>query len=181
MNRRRFLQGLAIGAAGMSAWGDTQNEHPPVVATTLVSPSDLGDQTLLCSFEHKGQSWKVYEDLRVRDGAFTFVRSDAKENNYAKLPRPPSPKTGRRIWEYRSKISAFPRATCWPTACWSMATLTQIRSDGPRLHWSLLLRNAAATGCRGILSWVRGNALIPCQSSPQETPGPITPINSSPI
>ena len=78
MNRRRFLQGLAIGAAGMSAWGDTQNEHSPVVATTLVSPIDLGDQTLLCSFEHEGQSWKVYEDLRVRDGAFTFVRSDGQ-------------------------------------------------------------------------------------------------------
>jgi hypothetical protein len=84
MDRRRFLQGLAISAASMSAWGDTQNAHSPEFATTLGPSSGPGDQTLLCSFEHKGESWKVYEDLRVRDGAFTFVRSDGQEKQLRK-------------------------------------------------------------------------------------------------
>ncbi len=87
MDRRRFLQGIAVATAGMSA-------VPTLAESNAVSPrypSAHGDvassivadraeihtdgHMLLCSFKRGSETWKVYEDLRTRDGAITFVPS----------------------------------------------------------------------------------------------------------
>jgi hypothetical protein len=43
-------------------WGVVPASHAPIEG-----------HTLLCSFTRGGKQWKVYEDLRVRDGVITFV------------------------------------------------------------------------------------------------------------
>src|ERR1700759_5576127 len=61
MDRRTFLQGLALSTAG---------------AEFASGAEDATDgHTLMAEFKIKDLAWKVYEDLRTRDGAITFVPS----------------------------------------------------------------------------------------------------------
>jgi hypothetical protein len=61
MDRRTFLQGLALSTAG---------------AEFASGAEDATDgHTLMAEFKIKDLVWKVYEDLRTRDGAITFVPS----------------------------------------------------------------------------------------------------------
>jgi hypothetical protein len=55
MDRRRFLQHVTDARAF---------EPPPAL--------DIAGHTLVCEFELNSTKWKVYEDLRVRDGVVTF-------------------------------------------------------------------------------------------------------------
>ena len=82
MRRRRLLQNLAAGAAGLSylpsalptdarALEESSNLAPP--AEHAVCFADVQGHTLLCEFQLSGQDWKVYEDLRTRDGAIIFL------------------------------------------------------------------------------------------------------------
>lgn len=85
MERRRFLQNSAMAAAGMGlASGlkaESNDRNGPTRATAEnLSPQlvparalELDGHTLLGEFERAGAPWKVYEDLRTRDGAITFV------------------------------------------------------------------------------------------------------------
>src|SRR5215813_6988244 len=67
MNRRRFLQNLAVtGAALESAAAEPE---PPQSS----EPANTEGHTLLSEFTLDGVVWKVYEDLRTRDGVITFV------------------------------------------------------------------------------------------------------------
>lgn len=89
MDRRRFLQGLAIGAANASAWErakseDAKNKPLLEIATKQILSSVMDGHTLLCSFEYEGKRWKVYEDLRKRDGVLTFLCSDGKGKHLRK-------------------------------------------------------------------------------------------------
>lgn len=82
MDRRQFIQGIAATTAAMNGLtsagqtGGASSSVPrrkyapgPLSAKTI----DVTGHTLLCSFEREGEDWKVYEDLRVRDGAIVFV------------------------------------------------------------------------------------------------------------
>jgi hypothetical protein len=84
MDRRNFLQGIAATAAGLELLSGR------VGAQTEASPRSPNDQarkvepgpgvsvegyTLVTEFKAEGETWKVYEDLRTRDGALVFVSS----------------------------------------------------------------------------------------------------------
>jgi hypothetical protein len=85
MNRRRFLQ---VAVAGASAVHDLNAlcETPARVESTkglpigLLPAGEIGVEghTFLCSFNRRGEEWKVYEDLRVRDGMITLVSGTGK-------------------------------------------------------------------------------------------------------
>ena len=83
MDRRTFLQNLAVATAGVHSFAATGNaagrvnEEPNFV--TDPAPASAGDQanidghTKLAEFKLGTGTWKVYEDLRTRDGVLTFV------------------------------------------------------------------------------------------------------------
>lgn len=69
MDRREFLQTLAVSAAGIGTLSKVGFGAPA---------GDVGSvegHTFICEFPYKGATWKVYEDLRTRDGVLTFVSS----------------------------------------------------------------------------------------------------------
>lgn len=88
MDRRRFLQSLAIASAaaqGLSAVarGAAEvegREALPFDGTAWVSAAEIDTEghTLLCSFSVGADTWKAYEDLRTRDGAITLTTSGGK-------------------------------------------------------------------------------------------------------
>jgi len=76
MNRRSFLQNAAVASAAISM---SSRRPESVLATTSESPlmpaPDVEGHTLICSFKIDTTSWKVYEDLRTREGVLTFISS----------------------------------------------------------------------------------------------------------
>jgi len=84
MHRRNFLQGIAAAAAGLEiltgrvgAADDpeaviTSDSARKLVRGPAVSVDGL---TLLTEFKTEAEDWKVYEDLRTRDGALVFISS----------------------------------------------------------------------------------------------------------
>jgi hypothetical protein len=74
MDRRAFIQNLTATA---TAIGGLSGAASPLLAQnrTAAAPAapDIEGHTLICEFQDKGVAWKVYEDLRTRDGAITFV------------------------------------------------------------------------------------------------------------
>ncbi|MEO8369362.1 MAG: Tat pathway signal protein [Candidatus Solibacter sp.] len=79
MDRRRFLQNLAATPAAMQIAAAQQ---------TTAAPADITGHTLLCEFAFEGVTWKVYEDLRTRDGALTFVSSKGGQRILSKPVEP---------------------------------------------------------------------------------------------
>src|SRR6185369_11622876 len=81
MKRRSFLQNVAVASAAIN-WPSRKSES--VLATTIESPPtptpDIAGHTLVCSFKIDTTNWKVYEDLRTREGVLTFIssRGDAR-------------------------------------------------------------------------------------------------------
>jgi hypothetical protein len=90
MDRRDFLQGIAATAAGFELLGGS------ISASTELSPLDLEKpvrkavsghavsvegHTLIVEFKTEAATWKVYEDLRTREGPLVFVSSagDARQ------------------------------------------------------------------------------------------------------
>lgn len=82
MRRRRFLQNLAAGAAGISYLPSTLHTGAAQLEERLDngpleedsgSLADVEGHTFLCEFQLSGKNWKVYEDLRTRDGAIVFL------------------------------------------------------------------------------------------------------------
>lgn len=87
MDRRNFLKSLAIttAAAKYLPGTVTHNEAAENLATeatdTVESPSrtlDIEGHTQVCEFKIGSIDWKVFEDLRARDGAITFLSSDGR-------------------------------------------------------------------------------------------------------
>jgi hypothetical protein len=64
MNRRSFLQNLALTTAAAEFVSSAAAEEP-----------ETEGHTLMAEFKMKDVAWKAYEDLRSRDGAITFVPS----------------------------------------------------------------------------------------------------------
>ncbi|HEX6802962.1 MAG TPA: Tat pathway signal protein [Terriglobales bacterium] len=82
MRRRSFLKTAAAAAAAAyvpTTRGQLSEAADPVqTASTNLKPAttvDVSGHTLLCEFPLDSASWKVYEDLRSRDGAITFLSS----------------------------------------------------------------------------------------------------------
>jgi hypothetical protein len=82
MRRRRFLQNLAAGTAGISCLPSAlradaapieESSNAATLAEDSGSLADVDGRTLLCEFQFSGKSWKVYEDLRTRGGAIVFL------------------------------------------------------------------------------------------------------------
>ncbi|HEX8836988.1 MAG TPA: hypothetical protein VF748_08635 [Candidatus Acidoferrum sp.] len=82
MRRRRFLQNLAAGAAGISYLPSALDADEALLEeSSNIAPAgedagslaDVEGHTLLCEFQLSGKNWKVYEDLRTRDGAIVFL------------------------------------------------------------------------------------------------------------
>ena len=88
MDRRRFLQNLAATTAAMEGLARNGNAaeplSPAIVPDGATEPGlasapgpaiDIEGHKLVCEFKRDGTAWKVYEDLRTRDGSITFVSS----------------------------------------------------------------------------------------------------------
>ena len=87
MNRRRFLQNLAVTSAGAQYLTGNRTLAEPMSSpendlgadlrsdSTTVSTADIDGHTLLAQFTLGSATWKAYEDLRTRDGVVTFVSS----------------------------------------------------------------------------------------------------------
>ena len=85
MDRRRFIQSMAVATAGMNSlpsFADqkdtrTNTAHRDVSSSGILPAKniDVEGHMLLCTFKQGAQTWKVYEDLRTRDGAISFLSS----------------------------------------------------------------------------------------------------------
>jgi len=72
MKRREFIQSLAGTAAGL-AFANPAAAFVTPCSSEASSTSTLDGHTLVAEFKVNAASWKVYEDLRTRDGDITFV------------------------------------------------------------------------------------------------------------
>jgi hypothetical protein len=86
MDRRKFLHGVAVTAAGLELLGNAEAQVPAPKArkTTTHSPVQIEGATLVSEFQNELASWKAYEDLRTRDGALIFVSSSGETLSLAK-------------------------------------------------------------------------------------------------
>jgi hypothetical protein len=84
MDRRSFLQGVAtiavvkpdlVAPDFASAASNQGEQFLPEALPSNLSVSDVNGHTLVCEFRDGTTGWKVYEDLRVRDGAIIFISS----------------------------------------------------------------------------------------------------------
>jgi hypothetical protein len=80
MDRRKFLQGMAASAAGLElpdgravSKFQTHKDLPRKVAAA--APVSVQGYTFVSEFNADGSVWKVYEDLRTRDGSLVLVSS----------------------------------------------------------------------------------------------------------
>ncbi|MFZ0214005.1 MAG: hypothetical protein WBE20_13535 [Candidatus Acidiferrales bacterium] len=85
MDRRRFLKNLAVTTAAARYLPKTtsaaiiESEKIPSnnAAVSVAPPTpNVEGHTQLCEFKVDGINWKVFEDLRTRDGAITFISSN---------------------------------------------------------------------------------------------------------
>jgi hypothetical protein len=67
MNRRRFLQNLAVTSAAVE-YAAAAEPDPPQTGDV-----DLDGYTMMAEFHLESASWKAYEDLRTRNGSMVFV------------------------------------------------------------------------------------------------------------
>ncbi len=104
MDRRRFLQSLAIASAAVNALpgaaaGETAVPVAPP-ATRLdetegaASELDVEGHTLVCTFRQGAAEWKVYEDLRSREGVMTLAASSGHNHVLAKSAEANFPGSG---------------------------------------------------------------------------------------
>ncbi len=69
MDRRQFLQTLAVTAAGFETLTKSG------LAAQAEGGSGIEGPTFICEFNLNDVWWKVYEDLRTREGIMTFISS----------------------------------------------------------------------------------------------------------
>ena len=88
MDRREFLQNLAVTAAGIEVIKEQTLAGENPEPQTRTAPAAIEGHTFLCEFPYKGATWKVYEDLRTRDGVITFVASSGAKRVLPKTAEP---------------------------------------------------------------------------------------------
>lgn len=98
MDRRDFLQGVAATVAGFEILSDRLDAAPSAnlsddqkSRTGLRSAVSVEGYTLVSEFQAGGTQWKVYEDLRVRDGSLVFLSPSGEarvlpKNSEASMP-----------------------------------------------------------------------------------------------
>jgi hypothetical protein len=83
MDRRNFLHGIAATAAGLellTGRAGAATDPRPVTAGRAQKPGSseavsIEGYSLIIEFKTETDTWKVYEDLRTREGALVFVSS----------------------------------------------------------------------------------------------------------
>src|SRR5215472_5865581 len=76
MNRRQFLENAAVASTAAIVTSRKVDAVATADSNSLpVALPDVAGHTLICTFNKDGDTWKVYEDLRTREGALTFVSS----------------------------------------------------------------------------------------------------------
>ncbi len=81
MDRRKFLQGMAMSVAGLElldgqAISGRPSQQPHSAVKSATDPPVLLDgYNVVSQFSAEGENWKVYEDLRTREGDLVFVAS----------------------------------------------------------------------------------------------------------
>src|SRR5437764_1660904 len=80
MDRRRFLQrsAVATAAAYLPELYPANGQIDFRTFNSTLTPEanvDVAGHTLICEFTMDSTKWKVYEDLRTREGAITFISS----------------------------------------------------------------------------------------------------------
>src|SRR5437899_4128787 len=83
MDRRTFLQSMAASAAGLElldglSVAEAQTRKHPLSSAVSGPPVSVEGCTLVSEFNSQSASWKVYEDLRTREGALIFVSSSGE-------------------------------------------------------------------------------------------------------
>lgn len=80
MDRRQFLQVMAASTAALKDLASaaeqpahSESRYPLSSDEKQASKISVDGHTLQCSFTYRGEGWKVYEDLRTRDGDLTFI------------------------------------------------------------------------------------------------------------
>ena len=73
MHRREFLQNIAATAAAAAVAAPVTAAEQSAHRSTAAPPASVEGHALVSEFTQAGVHWKVYEDLRTRDGVFTFV------------------------------------------------------------------------------------------------------------
>ncbi|PYV83709.1 MAG: Tat pathway signal protein, partial [Acidobacteria bacterium] len=81
MDRRRFLRNTALTAAaayvpdGVADDRSIQERYIRAFNASLTPAAnvDIEGHTLICEFTIGPTAWKVYEDLRTRDGVITYL------------------------------------------------------------------------------------------------------------
>lgn len=73
MNRRKFLQNAAVASAAVSLSRTSTPAAVSIPEPIQTTPPDVQGHTLVGEFKLENTSWKVYEDLRTRDGVLTFI------------------------------------------------------------------------------------------------------------
>jgi hypothetical protein len=80
MDRRKFLKGMAASAAGLELLEGGADSQLPIHKVlrrkvNATQPVSVEGYTLVSEFKANVSAWKVYEDLRTRDGSLAFVSS----------------------------------------------------------------------------------------------------------
>src|SRR4051812_25924351 len=74
MERRKFLQNLTAGAAGLEYLAG--EAHAAATADEPEAPASVESHTLQAEFKTGATAWKAYEDLTTREGVITFISSN---------------------------------------------------------------------------------------------------------
>ena len=139
MDRRRFLQNLAATAAAANTLGPAvagaqrAAAAAPARTSRTRGPVDVEGHTVVCKFTDRlglggtgaaRVTWTVYEDLRTRDGAITFVGSNGESRVLTKSAEAASrTKASRPTSASASRTSACPGATCSRRSCSRTGTI----------------------------------------------------------
>jgi hypothetical protein len=85
MKRRTFIQNLTTAAVGSALLQATHGANlDPQAAGAAAATQSTEGHTLVCEFSLRGTQWKVYEDLRTRDGTITFLSARGERRVMAK-------------------------------------------------------------------------------------------------
>jgi len=91
MDRRNFLQAMAAAAASLEVLGGSSVATDSTLMAQAKAPErqsggpvSTDGYSLVCEFKRRTVPWKVYEDLRTRDGAMVFVSSSGETKELPK-------------------------------------------------------------------------------------------------
>lgn len=95
MKRRTFLQNLADTAAGLTLLRSARaSSVEDQAGGAPAAGAGMEGLTLVSEFELHGTRWKVYEDLRARDGVIAFHSAGGERRVLAKSAEAQFPETG---------------------------------------------------------------------------------------